>query len=469
MKNKRMLRSAPRALMALLIIGSSSSLLNVQSQEKSPSLGKITYKQVTITVGATRVLGSLVAERGKAVLLVFTTPPGAQISVNGQPKGTSDKTGVYREDVLLNKQYKIGVSADKYLPYEETVSVATSNTYFVPADLTATFGGLHLYGVPPNAALFLDNKKIAYQHKEGTNEVVLAEIPVGAHQLKIEHPDYVEWDSTVAVVPENEIGVTPELLPAAKVVVASLPAVEVLIDNVKQGVTDSSGSLNVPRPVEPGEHALAFSKPGYVKLARTHNLARGNNLISQPELEPNPSYVEFAEFFKDGMGLWRAPGAWQWGQKQEAVAIQGTEPGFVSNRSYRDFDLNFNVKFTNGTGAAWVLRAKDPKNYYLFALSVKERLLRTFVVEDGKMTAIPASPIVVDPTAATSYRIRAEVQGDRIKHYLKNNTTADEEGIGVLVDGRFRYGTVGLAAVSGEQFLVEDFFVKPYPESSASR
>ncbi len=141
--------------------------------------------------------------------------------------------------------------------------------------------------------------------------------------------------------------------------------------------------------------------------------------------------------------------------------------GLVKSRSYRDYDLAFNLKFTNGVGAAWILRAKDTKNYYLFVLSVKERLLRTFVVEDGRMMPREPSNILVDPGANTSYQISAVVQGDRIRHSIKNQSTGDEELMGVLVDGRFRYGYVGLTTVAGEQFSVEDFFVRPYPELSS--
>jgi hypothetical protein len=452
-----------RVLTLFLVTLGSGALLSSYGQEKTPSIGKITYQAAVGTMaGAARVAGSLVAAQGKALLLVLTDPPGAQVSIDGQVKGVSDKTGIYKLDVPLNKQYKIVVNADKYKPYQGNVSVSSSNSYIVSADLEATFGGLHLFNVPQDAVLFLDNEKKSYQRKQGTNEVILAELPVGEHKVKIEHPDFVEWEKLVDVIPKYELVVTPTMLPAAKVTITSIPGVEVLIDNVKQGVTDSAGNLNVPTPVEPGSHSMIFSKPGFVKLTRTENLARGNNPIKVPELEPNPSYTEFVDFFKDGMGLWEVPSVWQWGQKLEAVTVQGTAPGFVSNRSFRDFDANFNVKFTNGVGAAWVLRAKNPKNYYLFQLSVKEKLLRSFVVEDGKATLLQTSPVVVNPTAPTSYRIRAEVQGDRIRHYLKNNAIDDEEMMGTVSHGRFRYGAVGLITVAGEQFLVEDFFVKPY-------
>lgn len=146
--------------------------------------------------------------------------------------------------------------------------------------------------------------------------------------------------------------------------------------------------------------------------------------------------------------------------------VQGAGAGLVKDKSFRDYDFVFNVKFTNNHGAVWILRAKNAQNYYLFQVSVKDRLLRTYIVENGNTTARETSNILVDPDGNTSYQIRAFVQGDRIRHYLKNNTTGDEELMGLLVDSHFKYGAVGFATLAGEQFLVEDLIVRPYAESA---
>lgn len=439
----------------------------VRGQAKAPSIGKITYKPANASGGrVARVVGSLVAARGKAVLLIFTNPGKAQISINGDVKGTSDESGLYREEVATNKEYKVVVSAEKYLPFEDEVRVSSSDPIGIPATLTPTFGALHLYNMPAQANLFLDDKRVQYEFVAGTNEVVLPEVLVGNHPLRIDHPDYVEWEKAVDIVPGFEVGVSPELLPAAKIVVSSLPGVGVLLDDINQGLTDNAGKLQVRTPVQPGRHELVLSKAGFVSYTQPVNLARGENVIDVPELEPNPTYTEFAEFFNDGLGLLNVPGTWQWVKNQGAIIVQGSGIGLVKDKSFRDYDFVFNVKFTNNQGAVWILRAKNAQNYYLFQVSVKDRLLRSYVVENGKATAREPSNILVDPGGNTSYQIRAYVQGDRIRHYLKNNTTGDEELMGILVDSRFKYGTVGFATLAGEQFLVEDLIVIPYAESA---
>ena len=452
-----------------LVLLAFAAAFGLRAQEKAPSVGKITYKPaVAAPAVAARVVGSLTAVRGKAVLLVLTTPRGAAVAINGESRGPSNEAGVFCEEVTLNKDYTIRVSAEKFLPYEEKFTVASSEPRLVQATLTPTFGGLRIYNVPPKAELEIDGSRVSYERQEKADEVVLTDVAVGAHQVKIAHPDFVAWERGVDVVPGFEVGVTPQLVPAARMAVRSLAGVEVLVDDVRQGVTGADGTLAVPAPFQPGRHELALLKSGYVTLSKTVNLSRGENAVEEPELEPTPSYAEFVDFFNDGLGLWEAPAAWQWSKERGSMAVRGRDLGLVKNRSFRDFDFAFNVNFTNAVGVAWILRCKNPKNYYLFQLSVKDRLLRTFVVENGRVSAKEPSNILVDPSAKTSYQVRGEVQGDRIRHYLKNNTTGDEELMGLLVDRTFRYGTVGLSTTSTEEYVVEDFVVRPHAVAAAA-
>ena len=198
------------------------------------------------------------------------------------------------------------------------------------------------------------------------------------------------------------------------------------------------------------------------------------NSLKVEELEPTPSFTEFVDFFNDGLVYWNAPQSWKWDtQKKEATISDtghktgngGLEMGLAKNRSFRDFELTFDVRFVNGIGAAWIVRAHNPETYYLFEITVKDQKLHSYLMDHGQKKVLNTSNVLVPLNNTASFRIRADIQGNRIRHYIENNEVADEELMGLDVEGTLRYGTVGFTAVSGEIYAIKQVRVKPYQDS----
>jgi hypothetical protein len=275
-----------------------------------------------------------------------------------------------------------------------------------------------------------------------------------------------------------EMTLAPKLVAAAKLNIHTVPGVDVLIDKVKQGSTSASGDLAISTPLQPGEHQVELQKAGFVSDKRTINLAASDkNSLSVEEMEPTPSFTELVDYFNDGLTYWNAPSGWKWDSTKKEVTISdtgkkgpngGPELGLAKGRSFRDFEFVFDVKFVNGVGAAWIVRAHTPETYYLFELSVKDQKLRSFLVDHGQRKALNTSNVLVPLNNTASFRVRADIQGNRIRHYIKNNETADEELMGLDVEGTLRYGTVGFTALDGQTFAIKDAFVRPYQDSAVS-
>ena len=90
--------------------------------------------------------------------------------------------------------------------------------------------------------------------------------------------------------------------------------------------------------------------------------------------------------FTAGAGLWNAPSTWQ--AKPGNLKVQGKGFGLIKDADYKDFRMDFDISFTNGKGAVWVLRAQDENTYYLFQMTgpnaQDKETFRTYLYQNGQ-------------------------------------------------------------------------------------
>ena len=244
-----------------------------------------------------------------------------------------------------------------------------------------------------------------------------------------------------------------------------------------RGGIGADRALRIP-DLEPGAHILKVKLAGYQTVDRPLTLSLERREVE--EIVKLTSILETAEFNeglrkKSRIGRRRGrrdgnlPAAPQRGLRitGEAVALVNntTIPNQPFNQ-YGDFLLLLNVKFVNGKGASWVVRAQDDENFYLFELATsqsksREKAWNFYICRDGNCELKDSQPCMAEIEKPESYiRISLEAKGNSFA--LKIPSQGDK-GIGpTFTDDTFRYGGIGLRAINGLEMFVTEFFIKPF-------
>ncbi len=139
--------------------------------------------------------------------------------------------------------------------------------------------------------------------------------------------------------------------------------------------------------------------------------------------------------------------------------MRGAQPGFVRDRQYRNFNLELDLTLINGKGAAWLLRARNEKTFYLFQLSGPNagtpNTFRCFRIENGVPTLLKSDRIVQKlDVPKDQLHIVIEAREGRVTHSLSllSAPAVQPIPVSVLEDASLGYGGIGLTAVDGEEF-----------------
>ena len=112
-------------------------------------------RQDSVAVAAGETKEKIFAlERLTGTLSVQSTPPGAQVLLNGEDKGT---TPLGLE--LPTEQYALEVTKTGYVAHRQGVTVAQDEVEEVYIDLIARVGNLAIVSDPPSAVILLDGQE----------------------------------------------------------------------------------------------------------------------------------------------------------------------------------------------------------------------------------------------------------------------------------------------------------------------
>ena len=176
---------------------------------------------------------------------------------------------------------------------------------------------------------------------------------------------------------------------------------------------------------------------------------------------------DFADDFTAGAGLWNAPATWQ--AKPGNLKVQGKGFGLIKDADYKDFRMDFDISFTNGKGAVWILRAQDENTYYLFQMTgpnaQDKETFRTYLYQNGqakllKVFRVPESLSV----PGDKFHIKIEVNGPEIKHYIRvksNPKVTEPQPFSLMTDTTLSHGRIGFGSIEGEEFTVQFVSVIP--------
>ncbi|MBX7219755.1 MAG: PEGA domain-containing protein [Blastocatellia bacterium] len=409
---------------------------------------------------------------GKGNLAILTTPAGAEVFIDGKSLGRTDENGSMVLEFTPGSPHKVEVKAEDYEGFTTTYKPVSDKTEPIVARLVAKYANLVLAGIPEKSAIFLDGAPPPLDRMvvEG-KQITINRVPTGAHTVRIEHPDWMLWEGKTEVKPDAPDGnvVTPPLvLAVVKVTIDSTVGATVYVDDVDRGTVTPDGKLVIPN-VRPGMRTVRVVKDDYEDWKNTDTFTVGIEKTIKAELTPIPASAEFNDRFTAGLGKWDAPAGWS---AVKGLTVKGEGTGLPHDKVYRDFDVDFDLQLLNGKGAVWVLRTRNGKGYlfYLGGPAGKyKNVFRGYLLENNQFDPekpVDDQPVLTNLQANIYYHVHIEVRGNKFSQLLIPSSGPDagkEIPLTFYEDPRnsVRLGNVGFRTLSGEEFQVNAFFIKP--------
>lgn len=489
-------------LAALLSCVTSSPMITAFGQTPTP-----TPKPVPTPKRGKPVLDVPVPKRGKPVIdkedgpapeivtvikeikpnegaLVLFAIPGAKVTLihirSNEKEGEPRNYNLPKDSNTLNLyplapgKYKIIVEHPDYNLYTETKPINKGKPTPITPTLISKYGSINVVGAPTGAKILLDGSEPDPANTKSTGEAITIDrVPVGTHQLKVSKEGYVDREDRPEVRPGKDTPVSANLERATVTVIfESAPGAEVYIDSQKRGTVLPEGQVTIP--LLPGLHTARVTKDGYDDWKEEITLSLENRSVKKKViLLPTP---------ESGEGDWTPEyGPKRWSQESkkwtfdntaahisgDAVVLYATDENRDYN-FYKSFTLTFRLLF-DGKGAAWVIRAKDRNNYYLFELngsqSTNPNTLIFYNYRDGVPKEIDRKMIPGKLVKDDQFRITVEARGDKfiVWLYTNSNPTSDSKGnpIGNFQDKSFSAGGVGFRSKDGIEMLLKFFNIRP--------
>jgi hypothetical protein len=376
---------------------------------------------------------------------------------------------------LLPGKYKLVIEHEDYHPYSGDIQVnpARPEAFIAFNKMVSKYGEIRIGVSTTNAKIFLDEAPITPPRLKVENQnAVIPKVPVGKHRLRISKPGYVDFAQEIEVLP-GETAVVPVQLDLALVTLnlTSAPGARVYVGSAEKGAIPPDGKLTIS--LAEGRSAIRVMKDGYEEWKKELILSLANSPVTERvELIPIPNSAEGDWDPSQGAKKWSPqPAGWRF--DASGALIKGDKLVLFDMESsrefniYRDFNLEFDVVFANGKGVAWVARAKDPNNYYLFEISglaSGKPALNFYVCQDGKLEWKDSRSIVekIDKPG-DSFQIIFEARGNRFETRMNIARAASEKPrpVGIFHDDSFSYGGVGFRGKDQSESLLKALFVIP--------
>lgn len=415
-----------------------------------------------------------------ASVLVFSEPVGANVYLDNQLLGKTTANGKIqtakntpRFITLKPKAYIFKFEYPEYQSEAIEIVVKTGDPNTVRVDLKSKFGFLQLNQLPKTAKVLLNEQEVSESdfswEKADTAKI---KVPLGNYQLQVIEKDYIPFIKSVEIIDKNPIQIDIDLKQKlGNLLVKSTVGAIVYLDNKEVGTISSSGSLIVADLLPKKKHHLLIERASYQKYEEDILLESNKDITIDHPLSLLVSSVEFVDSFENGLAFWDAPSQWQ---AKKLLRVNGNGIGMPKEKNYCDATIVFGLRILNEKGAAWVVRAQDTENYYLFCLNASEGLypnrLLTYICRKGKMDLtkpeIIPLPIQLDLKVGQTYEVRIKTEKNVITHSLFSNSTGEEIVIGIYKDpsNLFSCGNFGFTAPNGEDFQVHGFVIKPLEE-----
>ena len=425
-------------------------------------------------------------------LSLFTIPEARIILTPKQNRkvqpleSKADNNGVANFGLLAPGRYQLQIKQDDYEPITATITIKRGNPTALKVDLISKYGAVMIAlgdQAPEGIKIELDGQELTLSALKIEKSLIsVPRVPVGKHTLNFSKAGFDSKNYQLEVKPGDDPGNTIALALLRAVITLKVKAqtgAEVHLDDESKGhIVDDT--LTIPN-LAPGEYKLHVSLDGYTTKERALALSLDRRQIEvEVELDPIPEDGEVYERFDLNINHWapQLPPEWKPETRlgRKGLYVSGDTVALYKDTSrpnrafniYSDFTLILNVSFKNGRGAAWIVRALDKRNYYLFELATSqsqrsEPSLNFYVCQDGECELKRSDQIVINiEKPDDSFRIHLHAKGNTFSHEIEVLSDPKEKPrpLGsVFTNNTFPRGGIGLRAINGLEMFVDGFVI----------
>ncbi len=408
----------------------------------------------------------------------------------GKPRTRkADQKGLGNFDRLNPGNYQVKIAHEDYEPYVTEIRIERGKAAALSTDPISKYGtvvlGLGKQAVEGVTIRLNGNTLTPAQFKTENGVIIIPRVPVGKQTLAINKVGYLDWSEQIDVEPGSNLRAPMMERASIMLTVKSLPAAEVHLDTEPTGRITKDGML-VIRNLDPGKYKLRVRLDGYQTQdgrdsyeAPLELTTKERDQVVEAPLVPIPESGEVEAASDANPGKWTPspPPGWRFETgKPRGIRIADDRVALVKTTSetnqrfnnYYDFRLVLDVSFSNGKGAAWIVRAKDERNYYLFEMTTAgsttgEKTLNFYICRDGHCgqpkERYPVTASIETPNETV--RIILDVAGDRFSHWIETSKEGGTRLVPDFTDKTFAFGGVGLRAINGLDMFVNQFLVIP--------
>jgi hypothetical protein len=147
-------------------------------------------------------------------LLIRSTPPGAQVAVNGEPRGTTPLALADLRYDAYDLTFTFGgyETQERRLVISAADPIAAVDARLAPIPLPGNqplgVGSIFVDTRPPGVEVWLDQRLV------GETPMLLPDVAAGSHVVEFKHDGYRDWTTTVQVNSAAQARVAASLLPA---------------------------------------------------------------------------------------------------------------------------------------------------------------------------------------------------------------------------------------------------------------
>ena len=225
----------------------------------------------------------------QGALLIKSVPPGARVTLDGQPRGVTTDAGLKLIGLDMATRHKLTVELDDYQPWTGEAQVVFNTTKTVTATLAPLPGTLRIATVPAGAQVTLDGQPL-----DGVTPLTLKNLAAGAHVVRVALAGYAPqaWECTLAPHGQDARTFTLAAIEKAQIEVKSTPpGATITVNGVARGTTPALITLD-----EIGEEATEVKVTvagleGYQVVRETVTLKIGEQHtfdFTLPKVLPKP-------------------------------------------------------------------------------------------------------------------------------------------------------------------------------------
>jgi hypothetical protein len=251
------------------------------------------YQTLEISGGERQVL-DLALEPLHGLLLVHSTPQGADVEINGVHRGT---TPVMVADLAFGI-HRAQLSKSGYLPRQLDIVIASRVPQRIATALTADTATLTVNTTPPGAEVTIDGVRA------GVSPCEIADVRTGEVRLGINAAGHHSFEETLALqageVRQLDISLRPE--PSALRITTTPPDARIVLNDQYRG----RSPVDIA-PLAAGTYTLRVELTAHDPAERTVRLGLGQHRVEELVLTPNAGRLELttepagAKVLLDGM------------------------------------------------------------------------------------------------------------------------------------------------------------------------